>query len=93
MLYHNLERKNEYTISPQFSLGRIGYSWNGHRFLFPVSVHSIILTFRFAVFGLLFSVVAIVLSSSKEYAIAGCVLCAVAIFLGAIRLVLGFGVF
>ena len=51
------------------------------------------LNIPFAVFGLLFSVVAIVLSSSKEYAIAGCVLCAVAIFLGAIRLVLGFGVF
>ena len=51
------------------------------------------LNIPFAVFGLLFSVVAIVLSSNKEYAIAGCVLCAVAIFLGAIRLVLGFGVF
>ena len=47
----------------------------------------------FAVFGLLFSILALVLSSNKELAIAGCVLCAVAILLGAIRLVLGFGVF
>ena len=47
----------------------------------------------FAVFGLLFSILALVLSSKKEYAIAGCVLCAVAILLGAIRLVLGFGIF
>ncbi len=51
------------------------------------------LNIPFAVFGLLFSIVALVLSSNKEYAIAGCVLCAVAIFLGAIRLVLGFGIF
>lgn len=51
------------------------------------------LNIPFAMFGLLFSVLAIVLSSDKEYAIAGCVLCAVAIFLGAIRLVLGFGIF
>ena len=47
----------------------------------------------FAVFGLLFSILAAVLSSNKEYAIAGCVLCALAIVLGAVRLVLGFGVF
>ncbi|MDE0426278.1 MAG: hypothetical protein OXN25_15600 [Candidatus Poribacteria bacterium] len=51
------------------------------------------LNIPFAVFGLLFSVLALALSSNKEYAIAGCVLCAVAIFLGAIRLVLGFGIF
>jgi len=51
------------------------------------------LNIPFAVFGLLFSVLALVLSSNKEYAIAGCVLCAVSIFLGAIRLVLGFGIF
>ena len=51
------------------------------------------LNIPFAVFGLLFSVLSLVLSSNKEYAIAGCVLCAVAIFLGAIRLVLGFGIF
>ena len=50
------------------------------------------LNIPFAVFGLFFSIVAIVLSSDKEAAIAGCVLCAVAIFLGAIRLVLGFGI-
>ncbi len=50
------------------------------------------LNIPFAVFGLLFSVLALVLSSNKEYAVAGCVLCGVAIFLGAIRLVLGFGV-
>lgn len=50
------------------------------------------LNIPFAVFGLLFSVLSLVLSSNKEYAIAGCVLCAVAIFLGAIRLVLGFGI-
>ena len=51
------------------------------------------LNIPFAVFGLLFSVLSLVLSSNKEYAIAGCVLCAVAILLGAIRLVLGFGIF
>ena len=51
------------------------------------------LNIPFAVFGLLFSVLAIALSSNKEYAIAGCVLCAIAIVLGAVRLVLGFGVF
>lgn len=51
------------------------------------------LNIPFAVFGLLFRVLALALSSNKEYAIAGCVLCAVAIFLGAIRLVLGFGIF
>ena len=51
------------------------------------------LNIPFAVFGLLFSVLAIIVSSKKELAVAGCVLCAVAIFLGAIRLVLGFGIF
>ncbi len=51
------------------------------------------LNIPFAVFGLLFSVVALVMSSDKTYAIAGCALCAVAIFLGAVRLVLGFGIF
>lgn len=51
------------------------------------------LNIPFAVFGLLFSVLSLVLSSNKEYAIAGCVLCAIAIFLGAIRLVLGLGIF
>lgn len=51
------------------------------------------LNIPFAVFGLLFSIFAIIVSSQKELAIAGCVLCAVAIFLGAVRLVLGFGIF
>ena len=51
------------------------------------------LNIPFAVLGLLFSVFAIIVSSKKELAVAGCVLCAVAIFLGAIRLVLGFGIF
>ena len=51
------------------------------------------LNIPFAVFGLLFSVLAIIVSSKKELAVAGCILCAVAIFLGAIRLVLGFGIF
>ena len=51
------------------------------------------LNIPFAVFGLLFSVLALILSSEKEYAIAGCVLCGVAILLGTIRLVLGFGIF
>ena len=51
------------------------------------------LNIPFAVCGLLFGVLAVALSSDKEYAIAACVLCAVAIFLGSIRLVLGFGVF
>ena len=51
------------------------------------------LNIPFAVFGLLFSVLALALSSNKEHAIAGCVLCAVAIVLGAVRLVLGFGIF
>ena len=51
------------------------------------------LNIPFAVFGLLFSILVIALSSKKELAIAGCFLCGVAIFIGAIRLVLGFGIF
>ena len=51
------------------------------------------LNIPFAVIGLLFSILVIALSSKKELAIVGCVLCAVAIFIGAIRLVLGFGIF
>ena len=51
------------------------------------------LNIPFAVFGLLFSVLALIVSSKKEPAVAGCVLCGAAIFLGAIRLVLGFGIF
>ena len=51
------------------------------------------LNIPFAVFGLLFSVLAIVFSSKKDLAITGLILCAVAIFLGCIRLVLGFGIF
>ena len=51
------------------------------------------LNIPFAVFGLLFSLLALIVSSKKEAAVAGCVLCGVAILLGAIRLVLGFGVF
>lgn len=50
------------------------------------------LNIPFAVLGLLFSILAIVLSSKKELAFAGCILCAVAILIGAIRLVLGFGI-
>ena len=51
------------------------------------------LNIPFAVIGLLFSILVLALSSKKELAIVGCVLCAVAIFIGAIRLVLGFGIF
>ena len=51
------------------------------------------LNIPFAVFGLLFSVLAIALSSKKDFAIIGLILCAVAIFIGGIRLVLGFGIF
>ncbi len=51
------------------------------------------LNIPFAIFGLLFSVLAIALSSKKDLAITGLILCAVAIFLGGIRLVLGFGIF
>ena len=51
------------------------------------------LNIPFAICGLLFSIFSIVLSSNKEYAITGCILCAVAIFLGGIRLVIGFGIF
>ena len=51
------------------------------------------LNIPFAVFGLLFSLFTLIISSQKELAIAGCVLCGVAIFLGAIRLALGFGIF
>ena len=51
------------------------------------------LNIPFAVFGLLFSVLVLIVSSKKELAVAGCVLCGVAILLGAIRLVLGFGIF
>lgn len=51
------------------------------------------LNIPFAVFGFLFSVLMLILSSERrEYVVAGCVLCAIAIFLGAIRLVLGGGV-
>ena len=50
------------------------------------------LNIPFAVFGLFFSIVAIVLSSKKELAIAGSLLCVVAILIGAIRLVIGFGI-
>ena len=51
------------------------------------------LNIPFAVFGLLFSILVIVLSSKKELAVVGSFLCGVAIFIGAIRLVLGFGIF
>ena len=51
------------------------------------------LNIPFAILGLLFSVLAIVLSTKKELAITGLILCAVAIFLGGIRLVIGFGIF
>ena len=51
------------------------------------------LNIPFAVFGLFFSIIVIVLSSKKELAVAGSLLCGVAIFIGAIRLVIGFGVF
>jgi len=51
------------------------------------------LNIPFAVFGLLFSILVIVLSSKKELAVAGSLLCGTAIFIGAIRLVLGFGIF
>lgn len=51
------------------------------------------LNIPFAVFGFLFSILALIVSSKKEAAVAGCVLCGVAIFLGSIRLVLGFGIF
>ena len=51
------------------------------------------LNIPFAVVGLLFSVLVVVLSPKKELAITGLILCAVAIFLGGIRLVLGFGIF
>ena len=51
------------------------------------------LNIPFAVVGLLFSVLVAVLSSKKELAVAGSLLCAVAILIGAIRLVIGFGVF
>ena len=51
------------------------------------------LNIPFAVFGLLFSILVVVLSSKKELAVAGSLLCAVAIFIGAIRLVMGFGIF
>jgi len=51
------------------------------------------LNIPFAVFGLIFSIVVTVLSSKKELAVAGSLLCGVAIFIGAIRLVIGFGIF
>ena len=51
------------------------------------------LNIPFAVLELLFSVLVLIVSSKKELAAAGCILCSVAIFLGAIRLVLGFGIF
>ena len=51
------------------------------------------LNIPFAVLGFLFSILVIVLSSKKELAIAGCLLCAVAILFGIIRLAIGFGIF
>ena len=51
------------------------------------------ITIPFAVFGLLFSILVVALSSKKELAIAGCLLCGAAALIGTIRLVLGFGVF
>ena len=51
------------------------------------------LNIPFVVLGLLFSILAVIISSKKELAVAGCILCGIAIFLGAIRLVLGFGIF
>ena len=51
------------------------------------------LNIPFAVLGFLFSILVIVLSSKKELAIVGCILCAVAILFGIIRLVIGFGIF
>ena len=51
------------------------------------------LTIPFAVFGLLFSILVAALSSKKELAIAGCLLCGAATLISTIRLVLGFGVF
>ncbi len=47
----------------------------------------------FAALGLCFSILAIIVSAQKELAVAGLICCAVAIFLGTIRLVLGFGIF
>ena len=51
------------------------------------------LTIPFAVFGLLFSILVAALSSKKELAIAGCLLCGAATLIATIRLVIGFGVF
>ena len=51
------------------------------------------LNIPFAVFGLIFSILVVVLSSKKELAIAGSLLCGTAILIGAIRLVIGFGIF
>ena len=49
------------------------------------------LNIPFAVFGLLFSILVAVLSRKKDLAIAGSILCAVAILIGVIRLVIGSG--
>ena len=51
------------------------------------------LNIPFAVFGLIFSIIVAVLSEKKELAVGGSLLCGAAIFIGAIRLVIGFGIF
>ena len=51
------------------------------------------LNIPFAACGLLFSILASIVSSKKELAVAVCILCTVAILLGAVRLVLGLGIF
>ena len=50
-------------------------------------------TIPFAVFGLLFSILVAALSSKKELAIVGGILCGAATLVGTIRLVIGFGIF
>ena len=73
-------------------MGYIGYYRDGSCY-YPVSWGTQFLNIPFAVLGLLFSVLVLIVSSKKELAVAGCILCSVAIFLGTIRLVLGFGIF
>ena len=51
------------------------------------------LNIPFAVFGLLFSILVIVYIIKKGTRRCGSLLCAAAIFIGSIRLVLGFGIF
>ena len=87
-----MEINHGITVDSQLNMGDIG-DYRMAVAIIPFLGALNYLNIPFAVLGLLFSLFALIVSSKKEVAVAGCVLCGVAIFLGAIRLVLGFGIF